>query len=218
MDFRIIRDKITIRMVNRELHQKELEDKVYREFLDLAAVYYLISDPNNPGSFATPVTKEMAKEWIVEEDELYEIAMYNMDNTMEICIKNILISMVEMIQSDACKSDMECIIEDMQELADAEERKEQMFVIADISRMNGAVALLRGDLLQKYADMLEKDLVIIPSSVHELICIRDSKNFDYDALKRVVSEVNREMVKADEVLSNNIYRYSRTERCLEIIA
>lgn len=217
MDFNIIRDKLVIRMMNQERKKDFLVGVAHRRVLDLAAVYYLMADPSDQKSHIMPVTWEMMESWQVAEDELFAVAMENMNENMCIRMKNIITTMIEMIESSGGLEEMSDIVNDMLEVQSAESKREQMFVITDRSRMNGSVALLISDRLRDYSEILERDLVIIPSSVHELICIRDSKNFDYDSLRKVVEDVNSSMIKPEEVLSDNIYRYSYMRDELEII-
>lgn len=64
------------------------------------------------------------------------------------------------------------------------------------------------------AEKLQGDLLILPSSIHEVLVIPDTGWQDYEALNAMVRAVNREVVSREEQLSDHIYRYIRREKRL----
>lgn len=84
-----------------------------------------------------------------------------------------------------------------------------MIVVSNESCNYGASAMLNTDALDKIAnDNNVKELVIIPSSIHEVILVPyDADRIDLNVLKQMVSEVNTTSVAPEEVLSNNVYFY-----------
>ena len=69
---------------------------------------------------------------------------------------------------------------------------------------------------EELAIQLNDDLCIMPSSIHELIIVPLSCVDPGYALK-TVREINKEVVGADEVLSDNIYFYRRNEHKLSLV-
>lgn len=68
------------------------------------------------------------------------------------------------------------------------------------------------DLEQK----LGAPLFILPSSVHELIAIPDKGISDVNELRNMVREVNETQVEAEEILSNQVYRYSKGKYAIAV--
>ena len=64
-------------------------------------------------------------------------------------------------------------------------------------------------VLREFAAKQERDLIILPSSVHEVILLPVQKEFDRDTLKQMVTDVNATQVDAQEVLSDGVYLYLR---------
>ncbi len=64
---------------------------------------------------------------------------------------------------------------------------------------------------------LGSDLFILPSSIHEVLLLPDTGNEDSGELKKMVSEVNRSYVAAEEVLSDTLYRYDRAGKRVVIV-
>ena len=57
----------------------------------------------------------------------------------------------------------------------------------------GAVGMLGTDLLEKFAEQGGCDLYILPSSIHEVLLLKDDE-MPVDELRKVVRSVNRGMV------------------------
>ena len=60
-------------------------------------------------------------------------------------------------------------------------------------------------------------LLILPSSVHEVLLLADDHMKGYDFYVKMVDEVNRTQVEPDEVLSYKLYRYNRMKAEIEEI-
>ena len=77
--------------------------------------------------------------------------------------------------------------------------------------------MLLPDILQKSSELLQDDLLLLPSSVHELIVLR-ATGADYRELKRIVREINDTVVDPEEILSDSVYKYSREQSEVTIAA
>lgn len=65
---------------------------------------------------------------------------------------------------------------------------------------------------------LHTDLLILPSSTHEVLLLPDDQARGYDFYKEMVREVNTTQVDPEEILSFNLYRYDRGKGEIEEIA
>lgn len=66
-----------------------------------------------------------------------------------------------------------------------------------------------------------KDLLILPSSIHEVLIIADSEAFterDYHVFCNTIQNVNRESILPEDFLSDHLYRYRRETDRMEIYA
>jgi hypothetical protein len=89
-----------------------------------------------------------------------------------------------------------------------------MYVLTNKGGHTGAVQLLNKNALDSAADHIGTDsLIILPSSVHELIILpADKEEEDPGYLKdlvEIVRTVNDTDVLEQEILSYHVYRYSR---------
>ena len=81
----------------------------------------------------------------------------------------------------------------------------------------GAVGMFRTDLLEKFAEQGGCDLYILPSSIHEVLLLKDDE-MPVDELRRMVRSVNRCVVDEMDRLSDEVYHYQRGSGKLEIAA
>ena len=71
-----------------------------------------------------------------------------------------------------------------------------------------SIILDRG-LISSFADSIGKDLLILPSSIHEILFLPRSASDDIFALEQLVTEINHDVVNLREVLSNRVYCFDR---------
>ena len=92
-----------------------------------------------------------------------------------------------------------------------------IYVLSNTYGINGAAVLLYPEELEKMSEMLQKDLIILPSSVYEILVIEYGGHTDLATYQNMVRSVNRESVPDEDILSDNIYLYRREAKTLEIV-
>ena len=90
------------------------------------------------------------------------------------------------------------------------------FVLSNSDRLYGGRLLFEIDKLSKIADKLGNKFYILPSSIHELILVRNRLDLEVDYIRQMVHEVNRTAVMPEEVLSDNVYVYDNTIKSVSI--
>lgn len=164
-----------------------LENKVYREFLDLAICYYIPVEGVEGG--VVNLTKDICKNAKITEKQLFKAAMKHTTTR----IKDMVDIMVEMMGMP-------------EEMAEMMGGRGQQIVITNMDKHLGAIALAGN--LDEVCEILGTDEVyILPSSIHELIAVR--ANEPVEGFRNMVSEVNDTQVAPEERLSYNVYAYKR---------
>ena len=91
-----------------------------------------------------------------------------------------------------------------------------LYVLTNTYRTNGATVLLYDDILKELSDLFEKDLIILPSSIHEVLILaadeNDRQNLDH--YTAMVKEVNASQLQDEEILSDHAYYYCRHSHLL----
>ena len=84
-----------------------------------------------------------------------------------------------------------------------------MYVLTNQLKMNGAACILYPDALRECSQKMGSDLLILPSSIHEVILLPDDGSSNREELREMVDEINRTQLEVEEVLSAQVYRYER---------
>lgn len=72
--------------------------------------------------------------------------------------------------------------------------------------------MLYDGILQRFSQKFGSDIIIIPSSVHEVLLLPWKQQYDIQELNCLVKDVNSNIVDAEEMLAQNVYIYCRDEQ------
>lgn len=201
--FDTIKDKIVYKVVNYRSNDKLLEQVPHKRILDLAVVFYCLLDNEYGRSATALIYNNNLKNWNVTIDDVYKAALKNTPDLLHSKIS----SMAALFEKCGVNVDGEEV--DLKDYVPSD-----MYVLTNESKLNGATCILYENVLYDFAQKLGADLYILPSSVHEVILLPKLSMFEKDELVNMVKEVNTEGVAADEVLSDHVYEYNRTERLI----
>lgn len=201
--FDTIKDKIVYKVVNYRSNEKLLEQVPHKRILDLAVVFYCLLDNEYGRSATALIYNNNLKNWNVTIDDVYKAALNNTPDLLHSKIS----SMAALFEKCGVNVDGEEV--DLKDYVPSD-----MYVLTNESKLNGAACILYENVLYDFAQKLGADLYILPSSVHEVILLPKLSMFEKDELVNMVKEVNTEGVAADEVLSDHVYEYNRTERLI----
>lgn len=168
------------------------------------------------------VTNDHLKLWGMTPDEMLEVAKKNavvMDKATFKTITEVLIdTMFENFKGE---------YPDISDAEFKERIKEEMFPDGSLqlyvlsTQMQSNAALLYPDMLESIREELNDNLVILPSSTHELLIMKetDAKCMGLDAVKAMVQEVNRDVVMQDDAsdfLSDELLIYDGELRQISV--
>ena len=194
-----VKGKIQFQLINKEQNAECLKECLYKDYLDLAAVFMVEVLELKENKVLIPVTEMMASEWGVSIDELWETALGNPEKE-------------------------ECTIMDIRHFVPEEFREEADKAQAYVCRMkkgnHGAQAILRRGLLKGFAEKYKEKIYILPSSVFETILVVDDGKTDENVLKLMVEEINGEWKEKapEEWLSDSVYYYDKENDEIKIAA
>ncbi len=198
-------EHLFLRLVQTEDNAASLKDAVYVEFLDLAAVFYVLTEDGEDGvkSFQLPRSVWESFGLGTAEEYFPKIA----ENTRRLfperlwCIEH-TVSECRILGEESLRK---------VRLPQEELYSHKLYVLSNHRRINGAAVLLYPELLKCLGEKFEGNYYIIPSSVHEVLLLKDTKEEDEVRLNYMVCEVNEQQVEPEEVLSNHVYYYSVEE-------
>lgn len=85
-----------------------------------------------------------------------------------------------------------------------------LYIVSNERRTQGAAAIYNMELLKSFADLIDSDLVIIPSSIHELIVMKYDSGVSIYELNNMVKITNESQVLPEEQLSDHVYIFNRS--------
>ncbi|MCR5791737.1 MAG: DUF5688 family protein [Lachnospiraceae bacterium] len=157
--FEEYRRNIIYRLVNYEQNKALLENIPHRRFLDLALTYHCVVAMGDEGVSTFRIFDSVMSAWGIDEETLWENAKENTPRLFPCKIQ----SMSEIMQRFLGEMMGE---EDWPEDA-TETFAQNIYVISNERENYGAAAILYKDALEDFAQEMEQDYYILPSSIHE---------------------------------------------------
>ncbi|RHR25769.1 hypothetical protein DWX43_16690 [Clostridium sp. AF19-22AC] len=201
VDYGRVKEKLRVRLVNKENNQAYYKKGPYRIHPMGAEVLYMEVERNESGSMYTQVTNDMAESWKIPKAELFKIALDNTQNSDEVKFQSMNEVMSEIMTGNA-----------------EEDFDSPMYVLTNKDTQYGATVVLYPDVLKQVSRQIGSDYYILPSSVHELLILR-KKDCDITEkeLRSMVREINQSIVEPEEILGNEVFEYradmDRVKKC-----
>lgn len=207
-DFSQVRDNIIFKLIHTESNQELLQDVPHLPYYDLSIVFcYFLSDDacqvtSKESNATILIRNEHLAYWDQTADSLFALAKKNAPRLFPPQVQRLPELLTE-IWEDWSDTDMS-----------VEELSEQipLYVLTNNSRFLGASVLLYENVLEQCAHHLGTRFYIIPSSIHEILILPLSTEYDVDTLNEMVREVNHFHVAVDEVLSDHVYLYDSKQQ------
>ncbi|MDD3417131.1 MAG: DUF5688 family protein [Lachnospiraceae bacterium] len=203
-DFENVSGRIVPKVVGIEDNDEYLSDKIYTVKADLAVTYAILLDSKDEGSQTIAITKEMADMWGTSAEVLEHTAKDNMETLMPYSFMGMTQVMIEMMGKE--NAEMMGVIpvdlEDQEMLED-----EGMFVLTNQQKLNGAAELINEKAMDKVRETIQSDFYILPSSTHEVLCVKATDDMNVSTLEAMVQEVNATQVQPQDRLSDHVYKY-----------
>ncbi len=212
--FDFVRDKIMFKVIHAASNEMLLRNLPHVPMLDLAVVFYLFLDRNTNGQMTALIHKEHQTMWGVSVEELMELARINTPAVFPVEIKSMSSVLKEMALVHLGDQYDETV---MDLLLQEDEHPMPLYVLTNQSGLNGACCMLYPDCLEQFAERVGSDLIILPSSVHEVLVTPDVLESSYDDFGEMVTYINQREVPLEDQLSNQVYRFSRETGKLEIV-
>lgn len=196
-----VRPRIAYRLIHASSNAGQLTQLPYRLLMDLAKVYYLYLGEDEGSQMTVPVSHQHLRLWNIDEAELDRLADENTPRLFPAQICSIL-----------------DILSDFAPGAAGLEEPTPFYVLTNQAGLGGAACMLYDGILKDFAKQMGSDLLILPSSVHEVLLLPFENAGQIEGLCRMVSEINSQEVPEDERLSNQVYRYTSDSGQLSLVS
>lgn len=194
-DLDSLKGHIVFRVVNREANRELLRDVPHLEVLDLAIIFpILVELEEAEGSMATLLIRNAHfRYWDITVEELFQIALKNAQELLPAEAASMIAAVENMISED--------------ERSRFAEEEDYMYILTNKQRNFGAGVILYPDLLRNMGAYLKENFYVLPSSVHEVIVLPQSKAVGKENLSAIVYEINHTQVAREDILSDRAYYY-----------
>lgn len=191
---------LRVALINYDANQEVLKERVHKQFLDLAIVPFIDVTTENGMDGMIYVTENIVQKWGVDNETILEQSMQNMLDKEQFFVANL----EEIANRHYCVSN----IDDIQ----IPEVLFGVLVISNEKKQYGAKIMLNPDLLHKIAVKFDSNLIIYPSSTHELFAIVEEGYTRRMLTTEDVQEINEHEVRREDQLSNSVYYYDRERK------
>lgn len=203
------RERIVYRLVSREKNEEQLEGIPYIPFLNLVITFHCLMMQEEDGIGSVRVNNALLEEWGLDHKALFAMAQKNTVRLFPVRICSMEKMLLELLEESENKQYYE-------EQIKPGECGQESYVLTNEMGVNGAAVILYPDCLSMVGKSIGEDFYLLPSSIHEMLVVPASTHIEREALKNMVREVNRRCVEIDEVLSDDVYFYSRKSGVIEI--
>lgn len=194
-----LKGKFACKLIHRGKNEKLLNDIPYVPWMDLAIVVFVLLEVSPYGTATVLVRKEHLEIWGLTEAQLFDEAKKN----TPILLPYQFCPMRKLLR-EICPYAVD----------EGEEEEESLYVLSNKLRSFGAASMLYDGILEKVGQKLGENYYILPSSIHEVIVVPESKSPVKQDLEEMVREINETQVEEEEVLSDRVYYFSRKENRL----
>lgn len=199
-DYDKIKNYLFIRLINKNKYEADLRDSVYRTIGDIAMVLYVRMGEREGYTSSMKVKQHMLEKWDMDRDEVFEAALLN----------TYFISPPRIYCWEKMLFDTHYEGENfMNLLSDYPIRRGAVGnCLSTVKRTNGAVAVFLPGVASRLADLMQGNLYLVFTSIHEVM-IHNEKTADPEDLRHVLIDTIKETTPEEDVLTFHIYHYDR---------
>lgn len=216
-NFDNVKDRICYKLVNAVENEEILKEIPNKPFLDLAVCFYYVYKNDELGEGTILIRNAHADMWGISVETLMECAGKNtpklfpwesvtMENVLTECGKGENKNAGTDEEKDGLREEINEFFEEM-----------PMYVVSNNKRMQGAACILYDGVLEELAEKFGSDFYILPSSVHEVIIMPAGNEDDISDLKDMIHTINETQVDPEDVLSDSLYYYMKSEKSIKVI-
>lgn len=204
-NYETAKDSLFIRLLNYDDNSKELNNAIYKKIGDIAQVLYMKVSKNNGNIMSTKILKSVVEKWkenglTLSEDNIFEEALKNTER----------MSPPRIYRWEQMILDPEYDGEEFMS-PDTENAISKDFMgncLSTPEKTNGAVAIFYPDVVERFANVLDSDLYLVFTSVHEVMVHR-ADEVDAVELSIILQDTLEEATPRKGFLTKKIYKYEK---------
>ena len=190
---------LMVQLVSTEKNKEMLSRVPHKEMADMSMIYrFDLGDTGNSNATIL-VTNQMLQNYGITPDQLHEDAMNYAPMTHPASIRS-----------------MESVLFGIpEEESMIPEGVPKLFVATNERSMNGAGVITYPDFMDQVAEKMGGSFYILPSSIHEVLILKESPDVDVNTLVDMVTNINATQVMPADQLTDNVYHFDAEARVFE---
>lgn len=209
-----IRSQIVYKLINTQANRALLNHLPHMPFHDMSMVCYLLMEQHSHGYVTALIHRDHVKSWNISEKELFLAAVENTPRLLPPVIQPMSSVLRRLAEEALGEEGQEETINAL--LEEAEKKRAEsnpvfpvLYVLSNPVGVNGAACMMYPHVIKDFAEQISEDLLILPSSIHEVLLVADREDYNYEDMSLLVKDINDTEVSVEDRLSNQIYRYRR---------
>lgn len=199
-DYEKVKGRLFIRLLNVDKNKAALEDCVYHRIGDIALALYYLAGEKEGFILSTKIKKRFLEKWERDGDTVFEAALIN----------TYFISPPRIYHWEKMLFDKNYAGDNFMDMLGTYRPNKGISgnCLSTEKRTNGAVAIFLPGVARRLAELLEADLYLVFTSVHEVMVHKADIVYPED-LKEVLEDTIEKATPKEDYLTSSIYRYSR---------
>lgn len=183
-------------------NEERLAEMPHRNMEDMAVVYRVMMETGHTGNqMSYLITDSVMRGYGVTPEQLHADAVQNMEKKTPYSIRplfNVLAGMNPFMMDEPMP-----------------EPDNTLFVATNALGVYGAGAIALPGFMEDAKDAMKGNFFVLPSSIHEVLLLKDDGKVNYHELIDMVTAINAAEVAPADRLTDNVYHYDAVERVFE---
>lgn len=207
------RDNFFYRLVNYGKNKELLKEVPHIPYLDLAITFHYLVNTVPDGIESFRISSRMLEMWQLSVEDLYSCAIRNTKRLFPGSIRPINDLLMEIMGNSPESDFSDLSLDDMDSPKTA---LDMMYVLSTKNGIHGATAVLYPDLLRTFAEKIQSDFYVIPSSIHEMLLVPSGYAPSLSELNEMIRTVNERQVPLEDILSDHSYYFHQGSEKLQV--
>ena len=205
-NYDLLKEKLSMEVIGIAGNESILDRVPHHNMEDMAVVYRYVVDDSPDRGATVLITNDMVERFGITPEQLHEDALNNAPDFRPAVVKGMTEVMFDMMGPEAAAMGIPMV----------EPEDELMFVATTPDKNHGAGVIAYQDFMDQAAEKLGGDFFILPSSIHEVLLVKDDGSKTYQDLEAMVKEVNETQLSPEEKLTDNVYHYDSKDHVFEL--
>lgn len=204
-DYETAKDSLFIRLLNYDDNSEGLKDAIYKKIGDITQVLYMKVSERDGNVMSTKILKSIVRKWqansdLLSEDYIFEEALKNTERMYP----------PRIYRWDQMLFNPEYEGEEFMSPGTEEAISQDLIgnCLTTAKKTNGAVAIFYPGVAERFAGVLDSDLYLVFTSVHEVM-VHKADAVDAVDLSIILQDTLEEATPKEDFLTRKIYKYEK---------